>query len=157
MDKAMLEKMRSKLVTARPAEAKPRIVTPRAAAKARKGRRAWVYALAGVAFLSGANVLFQAEKEQILIAMGLVRPGHIAAPPARLNERDKALFWAYAAYDREKLERRFHVGADAIVDPADAEHHLAFLIHQGMAEDLKKEIENVRTAANPAGAGRKTP
>lgn len=147
LDKAALEKMRSKLVTARPAQAAPRLVTPRATAKARKGRRAWIYMLAGAALLGGVNIVFHSEKDAILGLIGISEPASPAAPRAGLTERDKALFWAYAAYDREKLKGRFALGPKQVIDPADAEHHLMILMGQGaVTPDAEKEIRSLRAA-----------
>jgi hypothetical protein len=154
-DRAMLEKMRSKLVAAKPAESAPRLVPPRPAApRLRRIRRSWIYMLTGAALLGGLNILFHSQKDQILGLIGIDRPTRIAAPMAAWPERDKALFWAYAAYDRDRLRRRYHLGPQDVVDPADARHHLAWLLQQGLPEDVKKEIEALRPAAPLAGAGK---
>jgi hypothetical protein len=150
-DRAMLEKMRSKLVTTvKPADAQRPIPRP-ISHRTRRNRKSWTWVIVGVLFLGTCNVLINSEEDLILSALGIKAPDHLAAPKARLSQFDKARFWAYAAYNQHLLRTRFKVGAEDVIDPIDAAHHLAIMIQQGLPAPLLKEIEALKNSRLEAG------
>jgi hypothetical protein len=102
-----LNRMRSKLVNAetRPA-GRPGLTMPDDGSRGR--RFLMIGALAALALVTAANVYSFLERDDILAKVEPLPPKLEAfEPPKHWKVDEKAMFWAYAAYNPAKFEARF--------------------------------------------------
>ncbi len=137
-----LEAMRRKLASA------PQKPVAKPAPAARKSRKPGVKSLMGMGLacmlLVAAHFLAHSHREEILEAVGWRTFSPPLAPPAGLSLDDRARFWAFAAFDSQKLRQKFKVPASAMIDAVDAQHHLEDLLTQDLGAQARAEVMELK-------------
>jgi hypothetical protein len=132
-----LEDMRRKLAAGAPeSNAKPQERRKRRG----PGRKSLLWTMAGTAVLIGLNAFALSRKDVILEAVGVQTFSAPLAPPSGLSLDDRARFWAYAAFDNDKLRRRFKIPASAGIDAVDAQHHVEDMLTRELGMSARAEI-----------------
>jgi hypothetical protein len=149
-----LEAMRLKLASASNGRSSA-IQSPALPGAAHRRKAPGLQSLAAIglftAALLGMHFLLRSHREEILEAVGIRTLTSPLAPPAGLSLDDRARFWAYAAFDAHGLRERFPVPASALIDPVDAQHHLADILEQEVGPAARAEALGLRQrAANGA-------
>lgn len=98
--------------------------------------------------LLGMHFLLQSHREEVLEAVGIQTFSTPLASPAGLSLDDRARFWAYAAFDAQRLRERFPVPASALIDPVDARHHLEDVLEQEVGAAARAEAMELRSRAS---------
>lgn len=143
-----LEDMRRKLAAGAPQS----VPTQKDRRKSRRpGRKQLIWTAVLAAMLIGANFLVRAHREEILQVMGLQAFAAPLAAPAGLSLDDRARFWAYAAFDEDRLRKRFKIPAAAEVDAEDARHHLEGLLTQPLGMSARAEILTLQRSGKESG------
>ena len=153
-----LEAMRRKLASAAPAPVPSLAPAASAAAAASNGKSNAIrrkapglQSLAAIglftAALLGMHFLLRSHREEVLEAVGIRTFTSPLAPPVGLSLDDRARFWAYAAFDAQGLREHFHVPASALIDPVDAQHHLADILEQEVGPAARAEAQRLRLRA----------
>jgi hypothetical protein len=141
-----LAKMRRKLAASQePAPAKVQV--PR---RRRRGKAIWPWAMVAISLVT-VNILLLSKKDKVLEKLGFTVLHKPAGPQGGISRDEQARFWAYAAYDQEKLRGKFTIGPDAVIDPVNASHHLERLLAAGVSENLRAEILALKSAPRTAG------
>ena len=121
----ILTRMRDKL--AGPSQAVLRAQAKRTAVR-RKSIWRWGSTLTMVGLIVAANVAFFGFREEIASQLKLKRAPAVPFPRASLGNNDRALFWAYALYDFDKLRTTYGAQKGAVVDASVARRELASVL-----------------------------
>lgn len=111
--KQMVQKMRRKMAGGSEEEVKK---VGRRKVRARKRFTVFLWQAGLVGALVGVNIVAFERKDYLLGHLGVGGLPRLAPPEKSLGPDEKALYYTYALFDFDKLQQRFAVPADIVID-----------------------------------------